>query len=210
MNDLTIPGTCTKIHDGTIVMLAKFPGTKWIVHNGWYTYQGKQYLGWYFCSIPAQVILPLNDEDLYMITIVSPDGCCPDPYPPYPPCPPGPVPPDIIMQSRRAWISVETIAQRDELNKQLVPNGKIVRVNNVSGHPEYYRWNQVDQIWEPETFGIDVTNLVTSDDVKSIIKEETSSDEFVTNMSNQLFTNETYNQSLNDTIDSKLQWNPIK
>lgn len=152
MDELIIPGTCTHICDGTIVMIAKFPGTKWIVHKGWYTYQNKQYLGWYFCSIPAQVIMPVTEEDLYMVTIVSTDhSCCPNP--PSPPCPPKPDVDPWMWQARRAWITVDTIEQRNQLNKQLVPNGKIVRVNDAGDGPKYYIYNQVDQVWEEFQLG---------------------------------------------------------
>ena len=50
-------------------MLARFPGTKWIVHNGWYTYNGANFTGWYFMSIPAQTCLPVTPEDLSHLSI---------------------------------------------------------------------------------------------------------------------------------------------
>lgn len=99
---LAIPGSDIELTDGTIVMLARFPGTKWVVHNGWYTYNGRSYEGWYFSSIPAKTKLPLNASDLADITIISgksseldPELPAPPPvpYPPYPPYPPGPHPP---------------------------------------------------------------------------------------------------------------------
>lgn len=80
-------------------MLDRFPGIKWVVHNGWYNYNGRQFMGWYFSSIPAQTILPVSNSDLRMLTLVSgsssegyPDFPCP-PSPPGPPSPPPPVPP---------------------------------------------------------------------------------------------------------------------
>lgn len=165
MNRLIVPDTGVELHDGSIVILNRFPGTKWIVHNGWYSYQDQQYMGWYFCSIPSQTILPVSDEDLRMLTVVS-DGECPCPPGPKPPMPFPDVPftPQNAYELDRAWISVETIAQRDQLNKRLLPNGKIVRVNNVSGQAKYYIWNQVTQVWEDETFGIDLSLFLTEEE----------------------------------------------
>lgn len=152
--------TGLKIPDGAVVMLVRFPGTKFILKNGWYTYQGNQYMGWYFSSIPAQTIVPLTDEDLLGIVVIS--GCD---YPPGPrPCPPGPCPPgpgpvfpyteyDKINVAR-AFITVDTIEQRDKLNSRLVPNGKIVRVNDVNGEVKYYSYDQSISQWIEETFGI--------------------------------------------------------
>ena len=180
MNRLIVPGTGVVLHDGSIVILNRFPGTKWIVHNGWYNYMGQQYMGWYFCSIPSQTILPVSDDDLSMLTVVS-DGECP--CPPHPPMPPHPFPdvpftPQQAFELDRAWISVETIAQRDQLNKRLLPNGKIVRVNNIGGRAEYYIWNQVTQTWEDETFGINLTEYLTKKeaDAKYVSQENFSQD----------------------------------
>lgn len=177
MNQLIVPDTGVQLVDGSIVILSRFPGTKWIVHNGWYTYEGQQYLGWYFCSIPAQQIMPVNSSDLRLLTVVdSKDSACyPNPGPP--PCPPPappsnpgcncnqpeiPFTPKMAFQLDRAWISVETEAQRDELTKRLLPNGKIVRVNQMpEGGSAYFRWNQVTEAWETETFGIDTSNFLT-------------------------------------------------
>lgn len=114
MNYLKVPNSNVKLTDGNIVMLARFPGTKWVVHNGWYNYAGRRYMGWYFCSIPAQTIIPVNNQDLELLSVVAgegdasaipappiidgPDfpGMCPHPGPhpgPFPPGPPGPFPP---------------------------------------------------------------------------------------------------------------------
>lgn len=74
MNRLTIPDTNTELSDGSIVILAKYPGVKWILHNGWYTYNNQQCMGWYFCSIPSQTILPVTAVDLRLLTVLSNDG----------------------------------------------------------------------------------------------------------------------------------------
>lgn len=87
MDYLSVPDSKLKLTDGNIVMLERFPGMKWILHNGWYNYNGRQYMGWYFTSIPSQTILPVNNQDLRMITVVS--GKSNDAYPEYP-MPPAP------------------------------------------------------------------------------------------------------------------------
>lgn len=153
LNCLTIPDTGVKLVDGSVVTLARFPGMKWIVHNGWYTYMNQQFMGWYFCSIPDQQVLPISDDDLKLLTVVSTNGghVCPPPPPAIAPSPchphPSHVPHEMKYEIDRAFITVDTIAQRNELNKRLLPHGKIVRVNNVGGSPEYYEWDQVNQIW---------------------------------------------------------------
>lgn len=88
MNYLTVPDSKLKLVDGNVVMLERFPGLKWILHNGWYSYNGRQYMGWYFTSIPSQTILPVSNQDLRMITLVSSKSN--DEYPDYPPAPPEP------------------------------------------------------------------------------------------------------------------------
>lgn len=96
MNYLSVPDSSLKLVDGNIVMLERFPGIKWVLHNGWYNYNGRQYMGWYFSSIPSQTILPVSNQDLRMITLVSSKSN--DSYPEYPapprppvhPCPPPP------------------------------------------------------------------------------------------------------------------------
>lgn len=156
---LTVPNTGIKLSDGSIVMLSRFPDTKWIVHYGWYTYNSQENLGWYFSSIPAQTILPANDQDLQLLTVISTgcdcptssNQCAPAPIPhpgyPMPGMPHGGMPPHVMYELDRAFLTVDTIAQRNELNRRLLPDGKIVRVNNAGESPKYYEWNQVKMEW---------------------------------------------------------------
>ena len=138
MDYVIIPVTGIKLYDGDIVVLSKYPGVKWIIHNGWYTYQESQSIGWYFCSIPQGVIIPVTDDELTHLTVISDGGCCPQPPCPPGPVPPGPIPPDLAREIDRAWISVATLIDRDNLNKRILPDGKIVRVDEVStGVPGY-------------------------------------------------------------------------
>ena len=152
LNCINLPDSGYKLYDGTIVILSRFPGTRWIVHNGHYMYNGSSYTGWYFSSIPAQTTLPVTVEDLRLCIIVDTGNC-----PPYPPCPipPGPCPapapvPDMARmeyQLDRAFITVETLEERDRLVRYNLPNGKMVRVNSVDGSAQYYEWDDVNKQW---------------------------------------------------------------
>lgn len=177
MNYLTVPDSKLKLVDGNVVMLDRFPGLKWILHNGWYNYNGRQYSGWYFTSIPSQTILPVSNQDLQMITLVSsksndtyPDYPAPPPHhggypdhhdhsgpynPIYPPVAPDPEPEKLAFfsttykkQLESAFIAVPTIKKRDELDTSKLPDGKIVRVNSVDGEPRYYVWSAFNDHWE--------------------------------------------------------------
>ena len=108
MQYLNVPNTNIKLRDGTIVVLDRFPGTRWITHYGWYTFKGKSYMGWYFCSVPAQMIMPVNAFDLKLLSVVSDNKNSrstpcevmpPDVMPPGPPgCPPDGMNPIPHMQ----------------------------------------------------------------------------------------------------------------
>lgn len=49
-NYIIIPGTNIRLYDSDIVRISNYPKARWIVHNGWYIYQGHQNNGWYFES----------------------------------------------------------------------------------------------------------------------------------------------------------------
>lgn len=167
MDYISLPHSHTRLADGNVVVLKRYPGLKWVVHWGWYTYNNHQYKGWYFVSIPSQTILPVNEEDLIGIKVVSSksNDCYPD-YPDYPDCPipPGPFPPEpgpcppkpeqvkFTKQDKKelqsAFITVNTIADRNKLDTSKLPDGKIVRVNNVNGETQYYAWSARNDHWE--------------------------------------------------------------
>lgn len=182
MNSLVVPGTNITVTDGSVVMLSRFPGKKWVAHYGWYKYAGQQMMGWYFCSIPENTVVPVNDQDLSTLTVISSGSNCACPVPgpaptptprPYPPCPDPEDHNQFSDQDKweldRAFITVNTIAERDALNDRLLPDGKLVRVNNDGDSPAYFRWNQVLQIWEEEFFGASIAgNFLTEDRAKEL------------------------------------------
>lgn len=89
MDKILIPDCCQELTEGSIVIIGRFPETKWVLHCGWYVYEGIKYNGWYFVSIPAQTILPVIGSDLQNITIISMGECCNGSHH-ICPCPPSP------------------------------------------------------------------------------------------------------------------------
>lgn len=155
-----------EIANGTLVKLVRFPDVFWVVKFGWYEYNDRIYKGWYFSSVPNQSVLPINPQDLAEMSIVS--GKLIDTHPEVPPdnvpgpgCPPSPINPEYIpaFVSKvdkafydAAFISVESLAALEVLNHHKVPDGKIVRVNNVQGSVEYYIWSQTSRTWDKFEF----------------------------------------------------------
>lgn len=189
-NSIVTPSGQT-IQEGSIVILARFPGVNWVAHNGWYTYQGNQFMGWYFASIPSQTIMPLSDDDLIGIQIVSGSGCTTPSIPAMPPCPPPapPAPPgcgseeefthEMKHELDRAWITVDTLEQLNRLNIRLVPDGKIVRVNDIGdGSAKYYRYNQPQRAWQEETFGVDTSNFVSKQELEQEVMNQLENVDF--------------------------------
>lgn len=165
MDYLVLPGTGQKVYPGDVVVLHRFPEIKWVVKHEYYTLNGQQYRGWYFLSIPTKNILPLTEEDLYGITVISGQGEVYPPCPPHP-CPPHPCPPpcppprpvrfteSMADQLNRAFITVDTLKDRDALVKSGTTDGKIVRVNDIgTGESGYYRYYEAGDTWVVEDFG---------------------------------------------------------
>lgn len=202
-----------QIVDGSIVILARFPKTKWIVHKGWYSYQGNQYNGWYLSSIPSQTTMPLVDSDLIGIRVVGGNCSCPDqPVPsPNPPTPGGGgLKPEMAWELNRAWITVDTLEQLSRLNKRLIPDGKIVRVNDIGdGTAKYYRYDQTKSIWTDEYFGIDTRNLVSKEDLSQEVKDQIDNADLPGTVVNVIQTNDEVHQTIKEVADSDLTWREL-
>lgn len=144
MADIIIPGTNKVLLDGTIVILSGFDDVKYILHNGFYTYNNEQFEGWYGVSIPAQVIIPLAPQMLIGCEVVYyPDSNCKCRFPS------GNIPftTEDEYQVQRSFITVDTMHDRDRLSPNMsitdMPNGRMVRVNkpnNIDYEPRYYRY----------------------------------------------------------------------
>ena len=173
MAEIIIPGTDKVLLDGTILIFADYGTTKYIAHNGYYNYVGETKDGWYGVSVPYQQIIPIVVDMLIGCEIVYyPDSNCTCKYPS------GNIPftTDDKFQLLRAFITVDTMIERDALAPNLIPadlpNGKIVRVNrpnNIDFNPKYYiykysqdltsaAWDYFDIYFKPET-GIPKSDL---------------------------------------------------
>ena len=200
MNYLPLPDSELKLVDGNIVILERFPESRWILHNGWYEYEGQSYSGWYFVSILDDTVLPVCDRDLHAIVVVStssndgfteyPAKPCPHPHHPgryphpiFPPVPPDPEterPAFFSVELKKeldaAFISVPSIKKRDKLIGPDLPDGKIVRVNNVGGEPKYYVWSASFEEWQELNFATTeeivtiLENYYTSEQVDQIVE----------------------------------------
>lgn len=102
-SSIHIPDTCQEITVGSVVTLSRFPDTKWVTQKGWYLYEGQQYNGWYFSSIPAQTVIPMQATDLIGIVIISGGACQPIPHPPG--LCPGPIPSPSQPRSVEKYLS---------------------------------------------------------------------------------------------------------
>lgn len=151
-NFILIPGTNIRLYDGDVVKISGKPRIKWVVHTGWYIYDGNQNYGWYFVSIKNGDILPVGAIDLTLCTLVTvktqgsgvTDGKVVNYTRPF-----------TVADAEalnRAFITVETIEQRDNLDKKKLVNGKLVRCNNVGGSPNYYAWNAETKVWDKVDF----------------------------------------------------------
>ena len=206
MQLLKIPDSDINISDGSVVMLARFPGTKWEVHYGWYEYFGRQSMGWYFCSIPAQTVIPVTSKDLQLITIIDPnnsssnlpaptvttvlgnclnnisDGCnctdsdifddcgspncdcnivdCKPEYNIFPGNSSAFFSKNDQFFLDSSFISVPSINYRDLLKTVFkIPDGKVVKVNNVNGASKYYSWNDPYQRWDDVSYEVDMEEI---------------------------------------------------
>ena len=152
---IVIPGTDIRLYDGDIVKISNKPKDKWIVHTGWYIYDDVQNFGWYFVSIKNGEILPVSVIDLTLCSLVTLKTQGSELYDG-----------KVVNYTRpftladaeilnRSFITLDTLEQRDNLDKKKIINGKMVRVNNEEGPANYYAWNAETQTWDfLEVFGI--------------------------------------------------------
>lgn len=151
-NYIVIPKTNIRLYDGDEVTISNRPHTKWHVHKGWYDKYGVKAFGWYLISDKEET-LPVEIIDLTLCSLVTKkvegsvycDGVETNysvAYTDY----------DAEMLGR-AFISVDTITQRDNLDTRKIPNGKLVRVNDYGGSARYYAWNITTKQWDDVNWG---------------------------------------------------------
>ena len=152
---IVIPGTDIRLYDGDIVKISNKPRVKWIIHTGWYIYDDVQNFGWYFVSIKDGEILPVSAIDLTLCTLETLKTQGSELYDG-----------KVVNYTRpftladaeilnRSFITLDTLEQRDNIDRKKLINGKMVRVNNEEGPANYYAWNAETQTWDfLEVFGI--------------------------------------------------------
>ena len=150
---IVIPGTNIRLYDGDLVTITNRPHIKWIVHYGWFIFQDVQHHDWYFSAITNGETLPVANVDLTLVSLATTktqgsiyhDG-------------------KIVNYTtvfteadaqtlNSTFISVDTITQRDNIDKTKLVNGRIVRVNDFGGATVYYAWNSSTNSWSEVDFG---------------------------------------------------------
>ena len=155
MNDfIVIPGTGIRLYDGYVVTLSDYPGDTFIVKHGYYhTADDTVVFGWHFISTLTSLSFPVSDELLRTVTILMPTYPSPDQEPKDE----EPFTIQLKEQLLSAFITVDTMDDLTNLALLYeIPNGKLVRVNDVNGAgPKYYVAVVVDDevTWTEITFG---------------------------------------------------------
>lgn len=169
---ITIPNTSIRLYDGDIVKISKYPKSKWIVHCGWYIDDNRQNYGWYLCNIKSGKTIPLETIDLTTCTLLSsytqgstfrsgPELNYTRPF----------TDADAEMLNR-TFITLDSIEQRDNLDKGKLVNGRIVRINDETGkHPSYYVWDVTTETWIPTTLADTIIRVSGSEQTPVILSE---------------------------------------
>jgi len=142
----TIPETGKIIYNGDTVILSEYPDIIAVVAYGWYKYEENAMNGWHFILLPAKTVVPAAQVNLSLLTVV-PNSSDDDRNP-------VPLSPELRDIESRAFITLDSIAQRDKLITEFMPNGRIVRVNDSANHTSnYYEWNVETQSWDDWNIG---------------------------------------------------------
>lgn len=150
---LVIPDTNIRLYEGDVIKISNKPRTKWIVHMGWYIYQNVQNFGWHIECIKNGEILPISVIDLTLCTLVTVKTQGSEVYDGKVVNYTRPFTLEDAKVLNRTFITLETIAQRDNLDKKKLTNGRMVRVNDVGGVVVYYAWNEAEDKWDKVDFG---------------------------------------------------------
>lgn len=161
----TIPDTGTIVYDGDVVILSEFPDNRAIAAHGWYVYNQTTELGWHFLILPSKNVIPAANVNLSLLTIISSDK--------HRKCPPHPCPPPPIRFEDRTFITLDTLAQRDELIPEFTPDGRIVRINDCGdGQVGYFQWDANSASWQTWESAEDALKIKCIDELGSINSAE--------------------------------------
>ena len=155
----TIPETGKIIYNGDTVILSEYPDTIAVVAYGWYKYEENAMNGWHFILLPAKTVVPATQVNLSLLTVV-PNSSDDDRNP-------VPLSPELHDIESRAFITLDSIAQRDKLITEFMPNGRIVRVNDSTNNTtNYYEWNVETQSWDDWNIGSTIKLSDLEDDAE--------------------------------------------
>lgn len=171
MESILVPTTGQYIDEGSEVALERFPTLVWTLRYGPYSYRGSNYQGWYFYIDKSRTTLPMNFRDLTSLTVIGstdvPSGIeYPEPVElhPYVDClgiDYAYITPEEKARYDAAFITVATLADRDAIYP--VPDGKIIRVNDVDGDTVYYVYNRSLSEWSIIDVAPDLSPYATSE-----------------------------------------------
>lgn len=171
MNYIRTKDTNQDIASGSIIMFNNDPDTRWIIEYGPYLVQSKPASGWHATALPSGAVLPIDEATFQGVTLISSgsassdSGCCPcRPTPPTPPFPP--VPPTPYFTAAPNMITVRNVEERDRIDRSLLMDGKVVRVNDYNGQPEYFEYDDETNSWKFINWG---TSVVDKNDVDQAI-----------------------------------------
>lgn len=150
---IVISGTNIRLYEGDFVTIKNRSDIKWIVHYGWYIYQNVKQQDWYFSATTTGEILPVSYVDLTLVSLTTSatrgsiyhDGTNTEYSPIFTE--------DDAEVLNRSFISVDTITQRDNLDRNKLTNGRLVRVNDYGGSAKYYAWNEQNKHWDEVSWG---------------------------------------------------------
>ena len=141
---LVIPNTDIQLYSGCVVIFNKYPDIRWVLHYGWCKYEETEIFGWYFKSIPTNITIPAGRVDLSDLKII--DNPCP-PTPPSPSEDQVPFTEELRDMVYASFITVQSLDELNTIDTSVVPDGKLVRVNNVDGSVVYYVWSLDQHEW---------------------------------------------------------------
>lgn len=141
---LVIPNTDIQLYSGCVVIFNKYPEIRWVLHYGWCKYEETELFGWYFKSIPTNITVPAGKVDLNDLKII--DNPCP-PIPPSPSEDQVPFTEELRDMVYASFITVQSLDELNTIDTSVVPDGKLVRVNNVDGSVVYYAWSLDQHEW---------------------------------------------------------------
>ena len=136
---------------GSIVRLGRFSNIEWMVAYGWYTWGGNRPVcGWYLmqCDAPSNIkpLQAIDLDDIYVITEPEPG--------PLPPQPGATITPEEKELYDRAFVTLESYLDLQELDNEDLHDGKLVRVqHDQNDESAYFIWDSQQIAWLPIDFG---------------------------------------------------------